>query len=165
MRSTEFKFSNENFDSTEGENVINIKYVYLMNNWNDWFSNWLVSVGICMLKKFPYKGFRWGIITVEQIRYFDPEGNMTCFVEVDAVISVDLHEYLNDMPPFPESCTIADYITSQTTMPRTYLPIVLVRSATSNPWKEGYICHVQALQKWVTLWGLIERIGRVLWFQ
>ena len=62
----------------------------------DWF-----QYGFCILKKLPYKLTK------------DSDGG--CFVEVEVVIPVKLHEYLNDIPPFPESCSISAYMTSQTT--------------------------------------------------
>ena len=60
--------------------------------------NILLQYGYCMLQKLPYKGFRWGAITLDQIKNFNSNGNMACFVEVDATIPVEFHDYLNDMP-------------------------------------------------------------------
>ena len=82
---------------------------------------------------------------------------MACFVEVDATIPVEFHDYLNDMPPFPESCVISvgDKYTAKPTK----------KLAPNFYRKQGYVCHVGALQKWIELGGQIEKIGRVLWFE
>ena len=134
--------------------------------------NILLQYGYCMLQKLPYKGFRWGAITLDQIKNFNSNGNMACFVEVDATIPVEFHDYLNDMPPFPESCVISEEMTSATTRKLRsnrfgdkYTAKPTKKLAPNFYRKQGYVCHVGALQKWIELGGQIEKIGRVLWFE
>ena len=103
-----------------------------------------------MLQKVPYKGFRGGAITLEQIKNIDSNRSMASFVEVDAIIPVEFRNYLNDMPPFPESNRFRDKNTAKRRTKKLALNFYH---------KQGYVCHVGALQKWIELGGQIERIG------
>ena len=59
-----------------------------------------------MSQKLPTGGFCWCSLTIEDIINYDENGDTGYFVEVDAHIPPELHDYFNDMPPMPEKMKI-----------------------------------------------------------
>ena len=65
-----------------------------------------------MSEKLPVGEFEFFSLTLDDIKGYDKESNYGYFVEVDAHIPNELHEYLNDLPPLPEKLQIFPEMTS-----------------------------------------------------
>ena len=127
-----------------------------------------------MSQKLPVGGFKWVAqgFTVNDVVNWDKDGDWGCFVECDAHIPEDLHDYLNDMPPFPESVTIDSSMQSAKTREQQekrfgpdYKDHPQPKLAPNLSPKKKYICHIAALQKWIALGGKVDKIYRVLKFK
>ena len=125
-----------------------------------------------MLQMLPEGDFKWRyFFTIDDVKNWDPEGDVGYFVEVDAIIPTELHDKLSNLPPFPATIKITDDMLSEVTMKaRTEqygtknIPPMKKLVPNLSP-KFGYIVHVSALQLYLKLGGQITRIGRVLQFK
>ena len=106
-----------------------------------------------MSQKLPVGSFRWVYhLTREDILKWDPESDIGYYLEVDCLISVELHDFLNDMPLFPDSITITNEMASA--YMRNQREMCLGKGywcsdkklAPSMLDKKGYKCHNAALQ-------------------
>ena len=57
-----------------------------------------------------------GDFTIDDVKNWDPEGDVGYFVEVDAKIPTELHDKLSNLPPFPATIKITDDMLSEATM-------------------------------------------------
>ena len=118
------------------------------------------------MRKLPLKDFKWRSrgLSLSQIRAWDPEGDIGFFVECDVSIPTHLHEYFNDLPPFPESLLIDDSMISTATKRarerRGLLSSQPARKLTPNLFpKTSYKCHISVLQYYLSLGCILEKVN------
>ena len=76
----------------------------------------LFQYGHAISQPLPTGNFRWvDNFSVDDILKWKPSSDKGYFVEVDAEISESLHDYFNDLPPFPESIKIDETCASSQT--------------------------------------------------
>ena len=129
--------------------------------------------GYCMNQPLPEKNFKWKVnLTMKDIISYDMKSDWGCFVEVDAEIPEELHDYLSDMPPMPESIEIThDMASAVTNKQRSrrfgedYKATTQRKLAPNLLMKSGYVCHIGVLRKWIELGVKVTRIGNVLEFK
>ena len=69
------------------------------------------------MKKLPHSKFEWmkTLPSVEDILAHDPEGSTGCFLEVDTEVPPEMHDYLNDLPVFPNKMDVTEEHLSELT--------------------------------------------------
>ena len=109
-------------------------------------------------------------MTVEDIMRWDPTSNKGYFLEVDAEIAQALHDFLGDLPPFPESLLITEEMASPYTQKlreRRFGPGYKCSQSKLAPNllpKRKHKVHIAALQQYVKLGGVITKVWRALEF-
>ena len=122
----------------------------------------------------PLKNFLWRApLTTEEITQYDAAtSEKGYFLEVDVEIPTHLHNYFNDLPPFPETIDITESMAS---------PSTKKARADSNRFRDGckfscpklapnlnpkyrYKCHISALQLFLSLGCILVKVHRVLEF-
>ena len=125
------------------------------------------------MQKLPVSNFKWveNGLSEKDILTYDETGDIGYFVEVDAHIPDEHHDYLNDMPPFPESLLIDETMASSTSR-----SIREKSSAKNDKYstvklapnllpKKKYICHISALQFYLKQGAVLDEVHRVLEFK
>ena len=114
--------------------------------------------GWSMSQKLPVGSFRWVYhLTREDILKWDPESDIGYYLEVDCRIPVELHDFLNDMPLFPDSMTITNEMASAYTRHLREMRFGKgyrcsdKKLAPSMLDKKRYKCHIAALQLYMKL--------------
>ena len=127
--------------------------------------------GWSMRQKLPIGGFEWvKYFTINDILTYNMNCNVGYFVECDISIPDEYHDYLNEMPPCPESLIIHEKLISNVTKEAR-----LARGITVQPEqkklapnllpKSRYKVHIANLQKYISLGARVEKIYRVLKFK
>ena len=122
----------------------------------------------------PVSGFKWqspdNLLTISDIMAWDLDSDTGYFVECDVHLKPEDHDRFNDLPPFPESLVVQDSMVSGATrkaMERRGVNSV----APSNKLapnlfpKFKHKIHVAALQYYISIGGVCDKIHRVLEFK
>ena len=127
--------------------------------------------GHAMSQPLPTGDFRWvEDLSVDDILKWDPSSDKGYYIEIDAEIPESLHDYLNDLPPFPESLEIDETFASSHTRElrekrygagfkckqRKLAPNLLP--------KKKYKVHVAAAQRYLKVRGVFTKIWRAVEF-
>jgi len=127
-----------------------------------------------MCRKLPVSGFKWqspdNLLTVSEIMAWDPDGDTGYFVECDVRLKPEDHDRFNDLPPFPESLVVQDSMVSGATRKamerRGVNSVAPSKKLAPNLFpKFKYKVHVAALQYYISIGGVCDKIHRVLEFK
>ena len=122
-------------------------------------------------QKLPIGGFEWvKYFTINDILTYDMNRNVGYFVECDISIPDEYHDYLNKMPPCPESLIINEKLISNATKESRLACGITVQPeqkklAPNLLPKSRYKVHIANLQKYISLGARVEKIYRVLKFK
>ena len=124
------------------------------------------------MKKLPHSKFEWmkTLPSVEDILAHDPEGSTGCFLEVDTEVPPEMHDYLNDLPVFPNKMDVTEEHLSELTKEIRRKKFGECRTTTSTKLAPNllpqtkYVCHIAALKMYLQLGGRITKIHRGLQF-
>lgn len=127
--------------------------------------------GWAMRQKLPIGSFEWvKFISINDILNYDMNGDIGYFIECDIIIPNDVHEYLNDLPPCPESLVINEELISNVTKEARRARGVTVQPeqkklAPNFLPKTRYKVHIANLKKYMLLGAEVVKIYRVLKFR
>jgi hypothetical protein len=129
--------------------------------------------GWAMAQALPTGDFEWvEDLTLEDIMNYDPTSDVGYFVEVDAEIPSSLHNYLDDLPPFPETIEVTEDMASYHTRKLRknrfgadhHYSCCQKKLAPNLHPKKKYKAHIAALQTYLALGGVVTKIWRALKF-
>ena len=124
-----------------------------------------------MCQKLPVSGFTWRktALTEREIKDWNPDGSKGYFVECDVHVDPKDHNHFNDLPPFPESIPIDEsmvsYATRQAMERRGVSSVAPQKKLAPNLFiKKRYKVHIAALQYYLSIGGVLDKVHRVLEF-
>ena len=128
--------------------------------------------GWAMCQKLPTSEFKWQdkLLTVSDIMAWNPDSDKGYFIECDVRTNPEDHDRFNDLPPFPESLVIEDCMVSDATrkaMNRRGVNFAAPQKKLAPNLfpKLKHKIHIAALQYYLSIGGVCDKIHRVLEFE
>ena len=127
--------------------------------------------GWAMRQKLPINGFKWlkKPLTREEILNWDPQSSKGYFLDVDVHVEPEDHDRTSDFPLFPNSIVVDDsmisYSTKEAMRRRGVHNCAAQKKLAPNLFpQKRYKVHIAALQLYLQLGGVLDKVHRVLEF-